>query len=285
MPILMTLLLFSIIHLTGIQGEQNSEKPRTPDPALSEPILNAAKRGELEEVKSLLARGADINARTGYNQTPLMLAAGKGHLDVVRLLIDSGADLNIVDTFYKSFTALIAAANGGHTEIVKLLLDKGAKGREQVIFSGIQEGNSAIVKIALSGATIPKPILDRGLDFAKNTGNEEIIAILTEAGATAAPPAPLKPEVKVDPETLKRFAGTYRISDERQYTFILRDGKLSGWDVRQYSFPLTAIGPNVFRIGDNDARTVTFNDENGRITGMTLTQSGATQTYQRVEAK
>ncbi len=285
MPILMTLLLFSIIHLTGIQGEQNSEKPRTPDPALSEPILNAAKRGELEEVKSLLARGADINARTGYNQTPLMLAAGKGHLDVVRLLIDSGADLNIVDTFYKSFTALIAAANGGHTEIVKLLLDKGAKGREQVIFSGIQEGNSAIVKIALSGATIPKPILDRGLDFAKNTGNEEIIAMLTEAGATAAPPAPLKPEVKVDPETLKRFAGTYRISDERQYTFILRDGKLSGWDVRQYSFPLTAIGPNVFRIGDNDARTVTFNDENGRITGMTLTQSGATQTYQRVEAK
>lgn len=285
MPILMTLLLFSIIHLTGIQGEQNSEKPRTPDPALSEPILNAAKRGELAEVKSLLARGADINARTGYNQTPLMLAAGKGHLDVVRLLIDSGADLNIVDTFYKSFTALIAAANGGHTEIVKLLLDKGAKGREQVIFSGIQEGNSAIVKIALSGATIPKPILDRGLDFAKNTGNEEIIAILTEAGATAAPPAPLKPEVKVDPETLKRFAGTYRISDERQYTFILRDGKLSGWDVRQYSFPLTAIGPNVFRIGDNDARTVTFNDENGRITGMTLTQSGATQTYQRVEAK
>lgn len=285
MPILMTLLLFSIIHLTGIQGEQNSEKPRTPDPALSEPILNAAKRGELAEVKSLLARGADINARTGYNQTPLMLAAGKGHLEVVRLLIDSGADLNIVDTFYKSFTALIAAANGGHIEIVKLLLDKGAKGREQVIFSGIQEGNSAIVKIALSGATIPKPILDRGLDFAKNTGNEEIIAMLTEAGATAAPPAPLKPEVKVDPETLKRFAGTYRISDERQYTFILRDGKLSGWDVRQYSFPLTAIGPNVFRIGDNDARTVTFNDENGRITGMTLTQSGATQTYQRVEAK
>lgn len=285
MPILMTLLLFSIIHLTGIQGEQNSEKPRTPDPALSEPILNAAKRGELADVKSLLARGADINARTGYNQTPLMLAAGKGHLDVVRLLIDSGADLNIVDTFYKSFTALIAAANGGHTEIVKLLLDKGAKGREQVIFSGIQEGNSAIVKIALSGATIPKPILDRGLDFARNSGNEEIIAMLTEAGATAAPPAPLKPEVKVDPETLKRFAGTYRISDERQYTFILRDGKLSGWDVRQYSFPLTAIGPNVFRIGDNDARTVTFNDENGRITGMTLTQSGATQTYQRVEAK
>lgn len=281
----MTLLLFSIIHLTGIQGEQNSEKPRTPDPALSEPILNAAKRGELADVKSLLARGADINARTGYNQTPLMLAAGKGHLDVVRLLIDSGADLNIVDTFYKSFTALIAAANGGHTEIVKLLLDKGAKGREQVIFSGIQEGNSAIVKIALSGATIPKPILDRGLDFARNSGNEEIIAMLTEAGATAAPPAPLKPEVKVDPETLKRFAGTYRISDERQYTFILRDGKLSGWDVRQYSFPLTAIGPNVFRIGDNDARTVTFNDENGRITGMTLTQSGATQTYQRVEAK
>lgn len=285
MPILMTLLLFSIIHLTGIQGEQNSEKPRTPDPALSEPILNAAKRGELAEVKSLLARGADINARTGYNQTPLMLAAGKGHLEVVRLLIDSGADLNIVDTFYKSFTALIAAANGGHIEIVKLLLDKGAKGREQVIFSGIQEGNSAIVKIALSGATIPKPILDRGLDFARNSGNEEIIAMLTEAGATAAPPAPLKPEVKVDPETLKRFAGTYRISDERQYTFILRDGKLSGWDVRQYSFPLTAIGPNVFRIGDNDARTVTFNDENGRITGMTLTQSGATQTYQRVEAK
>ncbi|HEY6401935.1 MAG TPA: ankyrin repeat domain-containing protein [Blastocatellia bacterium] len=44
-------------------------------------LIAAAKRGDSAAVKALLAKGADVNAKTRYNQTPLMFAAEKGHLD------------------------------------------------------------------------------------------------------------------------------------------------------------------------------------------------------------
>ena len=55
--------------------------------------------------------------------------------------------------------------------------------------------------------------------------------------------------------------------------------------MRQYSFSLTAIDKNVFRIGDSDDRTLTFNEENGKIVSVTLTQNGFKQIYNRLEGK
>ena len=55
--------------------------------------------------------------------------------------------------------------------------------------------------------------------------------------------------------------------------------------MRQYSFSLTAIDRNVFRIGNSDDRTITFNEENGKIASITVTQTGFKQTYNRVEGK
>src|SRR5262249_15893147 len=96
-------------------------------------LIAAAKRGDAEAVKSLLAKGADVNAKTRYNQRPLMFAAEKGHLEIVRMLIEAGADINATDSFYKSVTALYGAAAKGHAEVVKLLLEKGARSKEQAL--------------------------------------------------------------------------------------------------------------------------------------------------------
>src|SRR5262245_35542407 len=74
-------------------------------------LIAAAKRGDAEAVKSLLAKGANVNAKTRYDQTPLMFAAEKGHLEIVRILIEAGADINATDSFYKFFTALYGAAS------------------------------------------------------------------------------------------------------------------------------------------------------------------------------
>jgi ankyrin repeat protein len=60
-----------------------------------------AKRGELEGVRWLLARGADPNARWSHwdaEVTPLHLAAAGGHADVVRVLLAAGADPGIRDS-------------------------------------------------------------------------------------------------------------------------------------------------------------------------------------------
>lgn len=86
------------------------------DTLLEEALQNAAEKGETEEVKALLERGADIHA--GY-EAALLGAAAEGHTDTVRLLLDKGADLWEVG----AHTVNLAAENG-HTETVKLLLSR-----------------------------------------------------------------------------------------------------------------------------------------------------------------
>ncbi len=266
-------------------ASQPPAKPvaKSADPALNDELLRAAKKGDAAAVKSLLARGAGVNAKTRYNQTPLMFAAERGNLEIVKILIEAGADLNAVDTFYNFFTALYGAASKGHAEVVKLLLEKGARDKNQALFTGAQSGQAAVVKVALDLGGFTPEVLNRALSFAGE--NKEIEETLKKAGAKSAERKELKPEVKVDEATLQKYAGSYRLDDARQFTFIVRDGKLGGWDVRQYSFSLTAVDKNVFRLGNDDSRTITFNEENGRVVSITLEQSGFKQTYNRVEGK
>jgi hypothetical protein len=245
-------------------------------------LIAAAKRGDSAAVKALLAKGADVNAKTRYNQTPLMFAAEKGHIDTVKILIEAGADINATDSFYKFFTPLYGAASKGHAEIVKLLLEKGARSKEQALTVGAQEGQAAVVKVAIDMGGLSQETLSSALGM---TENNEIAEALKKAGAKPPEKKQSKLEVQVDEATLRKYAGSYRIDEARQFTFTVKDGKLGGWDVRQYSFPLTAIDKNVFRIGDDDRRTVTFNEENGNIVSFTLAQSGFKQTYNRVEGK
>ena len=270
---------------TSAQSAPAQSPAKTSDPALNEELLSAAKKGEAATVKSLLSKGADVNAKTRYSQTPLMLAAQQGHIEIVKTLLEAGADMNVTDTFYKSVTALSAAADKGHAEIVKLLLEKGAKSKETALYVGAQQGHAPVVKVALDAGGMSQETLDRALSFVDEAKSKEIAEALKKAGAKPPEKKQLKPEVKVDEATLQKYAGIYRLDEARQFTFIVQGGKLAGWSVGQSSLPLTAIDKNVFRIGGSDDRTITFNEENGKITGITITQTGFKQNYNRVEGK
>ena len=88
-------------------------------------LIIAATQGEIEIVRLLLKRGADINAHSGQVcLTALMAAVHIGHTEIVRLLLDQGADVDRQD--HRGITALMLAAQDGHTEIAQLLLDRGA---------------------------------------------------------------------------------------------------------------------------------------------------------------
>jgi hypothetical protein len=87
-------------------------------------LLDAAEKGDLALVQSLLEKGADVNAKNGSGATALMLAAGQGHQNVVRLLLDKGADVNAKDG--QDTSALMEASKQGLLEIAKLLLGKGS---------------------------------------------------------------------------------------------------------------------------------------------------------------
>lgn len=92
------------------------------DENISNLLLLAFKKGNLEIVKLLLEKGADIDPANGC--ALLTLVSNKGHKDIVELLLNKGLDINCKDEQGK--TPLILASQNGHIEIVKLLLERGA---------------------------------------------------------------------------------------------------------------------------------------------------------------
>lgn len=68
--------------------------------AQEEKLLRAAKLGNAEELRRLLAGGqVDPNCRHALGWTPLHVAAISGHRDCVLVLLEAGADVNAGDEF------------------------------------------------------------------------------------------------------------------------------------------------------------------------------------------
>jgi len=86
------------------------------------PLQRAANKGDINAVKALLDKGADVN-EWKYGSA-LMAASDQSNTDVVKLLIDRGADVNAMSQGGSS--ALGIAAELGHADIVEILIDKGA---------------------------------------------------------------------------------------------------------------------------------------------------------------
>lgn len=83
----------------------------------------AASEGNLETVRLLLSKGANVNSLTEPDSsTPLMAAASNGYADIVNLLLDNQADVNASDDH--GTTALQSAAAHGHLSVVSALLKK-----------------------------------------------------------------------------------------------------------------------------------------------------------------
>ncbi|NXE32483.1 ANKR6 protein, partial [Ptilorrhoa leucosticta] len=103
---------------------------------LSERLLVAAYKGQVENVVQLINRGAKV-AVTKHGRTPLHLAAHKGHLHVVQVLLKAGCDLDIQDDGDQ--TALHRAAVVGNTDIIATLVQEGCALNRQD-----KDGNTAL---------------------------------------------------------------------------------------------------------------------------------------------
>lgn len=94
--------------------------PHVRDGWSSTPLMYAAGGGHLEMVLDLLEAGVPVDERSRINRTPLMWAAYDGHMDVVKYLLDRSADPDLYDR--EGMTAADLAKKNSHSEIVSLLV-------------------------------------------------------------------------------------------------------------------------------------------------------------------
>ena len=110
-----SLLLAFVILVSGCE-----KKPT----AKEEALFTAVRAGNIEQVRSLISKGADVNIKNNVYCTPLHYAAEYGHLIITELLIANGADINAQTM--NNLTPLHMAARRGHYNVVDLLIEKGA---------------------------------------------------------------------------------------------------------------------------------------------------------------
>ena len=93
--------------------------------AMDAPVAEAAARGDLESVRTLLRDGADVNAAQGDGMTALHWAALRGDAEMVSVLVYAGANVAST-TRLGAYTPLHLASRDGRAEAVTLLIEAGS---------------------------------------------------------------------------------------------------------------------------------------------------------------
>ena len=156
-------------------------------------LLAAARAGDVDATRRLLATTAELDWAGDDGETALMCAARLGNLEVVNALITAGANVNATDA--NGWTALFKAAynpelDAGFAPIVKALIDAGAEVDARIHF-GITPlmlaaggGEGAVCEVLLEAGADPKAVNEVGrtaLTMAKERHWVDVINLLHEA--------------------------------------------------------------------------------------------------------
>lgn len=122
-------------------------------------LLTAAKNGNVQQVRQLLASGFPVDTGDRHGTTALMFAANFGYTEIVRCLLDFGADIDLPRKLH-GLTALMLAAAHNQVDVVKLLTSQGAN------TNAVNEDGSTALMIAVEKGYIEtvQNLLDFGAD-------------------------------------------------------------------------------------------------------------------------
>jgi ankyrin repeat protein len=206
-------------------------------------VVEAAKNGDLETVRSILTKNPSaIHVTDDSKYTALHWATMRAHWDVVGLLLEHAPDVNAIGE--DGGGPLNWAAHHDNVEFIGTMLDKGA---DPVARN--QWGMTSLHTAAWRGCVnIARLMLDRGADpeirtnegwtvlhMAYRSGHQEIIDLLLERGARTdvkdnqgRTPHELQfhkpPAVEMKTSELDEYVGTYRYKDTSFTIEIWREG-------------------------------------------------------------
>ena len=151
---------------------------------IDEALITAARDGKVEEVKKLIADGANVCINDSYHEGwALEFAAINGHVEVVKTLIEHGANVNADDE-----SALKACVRNGNLELVQLLVENGAEvhvGYGDVLIDAADCGKLEVVQYIVERGVSVSAQFDAPVQVAARAGHQQITQYLIEMGASA----------------------------------------------------------------------------------------------------
>jgi ankyrin repeat protein len=111
------------------QQERFGDLANPPELGLGSTLLQLlVQKNEVQQVRSLLDLGADVNAEADdlRGATALQFAAINGNFEIAHILLEAGADVNAPRAAYDGRTAIEGAAEWGRLDMVHHLLEVGA---------------------------------------------------------------------------------------------------------------------------------------------------------------
>ncbi len=88
--------------------------------SMRESIVEAATRGDIDAVKTLLEQGVDVGTTNKEGRTALTAAVMGNHLEIAKLLIDAGANPDLQDS--QSNNALLVTGETGNVDMLHEVL-------------------------------------------------------------------------------------------------------------------------------------------------------------------
>jgi ankyrin repeat protein len=153
-------------------------------------ILNSLKLGSLKSFEFIAQHPkTNLNVRNSHGESALMLVCLKGELELVKMLIKRDADIN-----HPGWTSLHYAATGGHTAIIQLLLDQSAyidaespNGTTPLMMAARYGNEKAVQLLITEGADwkLKNQLGLTALDFAVQGRRPEAIKLLQSLSSAA----------------------------------------------------------------------------------------------------
>ena len=139
-------------------------------------LLRYVRNEDVDNIRSALKQGANVNYATPQGYTPLYESAGIGNKQIISMLLDAGAEIDVPGDEYNG-PPLIWAAAKGDVNSIKLLLEKGGNinikhekngsGNTPLHVASSNTKDDAILFLVRNGAdlTIQNEFLRRPLDI------------------------------------------------------------------------------------------------------------------------